>query len=306
MARENLFIKVGTYTGDGNDDRTITGVGFQPDFILVKGGANSAVFRVKQMVGDTSGYWGVNTANLANAIQGLTSDGFVVGTNAVVNANATVYYYVAMKGYDSQKYFKTGRYAGTGGDDREYRGGEIDFTPEVVIISGDTAQHKAFKSDDMAGETTSHISARASVATDYIQSLIASGFELGTSALVNGSGIFYHFLAFKDYVGVMAHGTYTGNAVDDRDITGIGFQPDVVIVKNRGTTDHAILRTSSFSGDSSAPLGALSPTTNMIQGIVSDGFRVGTNARVNADTNTYDWLAFKDGNFNVPIERTAV
>src|SRR3972149_3655857 len=41
----------GTYTGDGIDDRDITGVGFQPDLVIIKGGSNSAIWRSSTRAG---------------------------------------------------------------------------------------------------------------------------------------------------------------------------------------------------------------------------------------------------------------
>ena len=39
-------MKVGSYTGNGNDNRSLTGVGFQPGYVMVMGaGATAAVQR---------------------------------------------------------------------------------------------------------------------------------------------------------------------------------------------------------------------------------------------------------------------
>ena len=51
----------------------------------------------------------------------------------------------------------------------------------------------------------------------------------------------------------IASGTYTGNGVDNRNITGLGFQPDIVIIKAKphpGT----VIRTRTMTGDGSKPL----------------------------------------------------
>ncbi len=51
----------------------------------------------------------------------------------------------------------------------------------------------------------------------------------------------------------LATGNYTGNGTDDRAITGLGFQPDVVIVKG-DVAETAVMRTSTMAGDASKPL----------------------------------------------------
>ena len=62
------------------------------------------------------------------------------------------------------------------------------------------------------------------VATD-ITSLAADGFTLAAGNRVNAAGITYHYIAWNEIAGLMDTGSYTGNAVDNRNITGVGFQP---------------------------------------------------------------------------------
>lgn len=304
MARSNLKIKVGTYTGDGNDDRIITGVGFEPQLVIIKGGANIAFWRVKQNRGDSSMYFAINTANAADCIQGITNDGFVVGTDAKVNAAATTYYYIAIRGSASQAYFKTGNYVGNASDSRQLTVSGITFTPDIFFMKGDTAQNPSVRTAEVAGDNSWHFSGSAD-ASNEIQNMVSNGVDLGTSSRVNGSGLEYFFAAFKKLTGVIACGTYTGDAIDGKTISGLGFQPDFVIVKNGTTTNSAILRTSDFVGDSSAPVGSAGPTTDLIQSFTSDGFTVGGNSAINGSGNTFWWFAFKAGNFNVPITRNS-
>lgn len=303
MARTNLQIKVGTYTGDGNDSRIITGVGFEPKLLIVKGGANIAVWRVKQNRGDSSMYFAGNTANAADFIQAFTNDGFVVGTDAKVNANATVYYYIAFNGTAAQKYFKTGNYIGNNTDARQLTASGITFTPDIFFVKGDTAQNPSTRTAEVTGDNSWHFSGSID-ANNEIQNLVANGVELGTSPRTNGNGLEYFFASFKKYRGVIASGTYVGNGLDTRTITGLGFQPDFVLVKDGLTTSAACIRTSDFVGDSSASVGSAGPTTNQIESFVSDGFTVGTSGVVNAVGDTFWWFAFKAGNFNVPLTRT--
>lgn len=304
MARSNLQIKVGTYTGNGADATNISGVGFRPDFVLIKGGANIGVLRTREITGDKTAYAAGNTANEADNIQEILNDGFQLGTNAKVNANGTVYYYVAIRGTAGQSYFRTGKYIGTSGDSRNYTGGGLNFTPDFVFVKGDRADNGCFRTSAMGADNSAHLSGSVD-AVNEIQSLISNGFQLGTSTRTNLSAADYYFVAMKALAGCMAVGTYTGNATDNRSITGLGFSPDVVIIKNGTTTNAAVIRTSSFSGDSSTSFGSAGPTTDMIQSFISDGFTIGANVSVNGDTNTFWWIAFKAGNFNVPITRTA-
>lgn len=99
----------------------------------------------------------------------------------------------------------------------------------------------------------------------------------------------------------LATGSYLGNATDNRNITGLPFQPELVIVK-AATTQDTVIRTSTMSGDSSRPVGtATALSTNRIQALSATGFQVGTNAQVNSASVTYHWTAF-----NVTPGRLAV
>jgi hypothetical protein len=90
----------------------------------------------------------------------------------------------------------------------------------------------------------------------------------------------------------MASGSYVGNGTDNRAVA-VGFQPDLVIVKDT-TTDVGAARTSSMAGDVSKPMGTLTAfQADNIQSLTATGFVVGTNARVNSAGRTYHWVAFK-------------
>lgn len=86
-----------TYNGNGVA-RTLTGLGKDLSatsnvVVIIKGaGTQAAVFRTNKHIGSAnSSYFLNNTADLATAITGLTSDGFSIGTSATVNTNGVVY-----------------------------------------------------------------------------------------------------------------------------------------------------------------------------------------------------------------------
>lgn len=305
MPRYNLQIKVGTYTGNGVDLTEITDVGFKPQFVIVKGGANTACFRTKQMAADSCAYLASNTANFSSGIKGFLDTGFQLGTDAKANANGTTYYYVAMRGVDAQQYFRTLVYGGNGSDARQLTSAGIFFQPNIFFTKGNRADNPCVRTESVVGDNSWHFSGSADAANE-IQNFVANGVELGTSSRVNSNGSEYFAVALKHFSVCIASGTYTGNAADDREITGVGFQPDVVIIKNGATTNAAVIRTSDFAAGNSASLAAAAPTTDLIQSFISDGFSVGTNVAVNGNTNTIYWIAIKAGNFNVPITRVAV
>ena len=304
MPRYNLQIKVITYVGTGVA-QDITGVGFRPQYIFTKGGANIACFRTEQMLPDKTAYFAGNTAHFSGGIAGSLNDGFRVGTDAKVNANGTTYYALCISGTDAQEAFRIFTYLGNNTDNRELNLQGINFDPDIAFVKGDTAQNPSVHTVDTTTDNAWHFSGSADAANE-IQDLITDGLQLGTSPRANGSNIEYHGIALKHISEVVASGKFVGNAVDGRAITGVGFSGDYVLVKNGTTTNAAVVKTSDFSALESASVGSAGPTTGLIKTIDSDGFTVGSNVAVNGDGNIIYWWVLKAGDFFLPISRTAV
>ena len=97
---------------------------------------------------------------------------------------------------------------------------------------------------------------------------------------------------------------YTGNATA-RNITGVGFQPDFVWVKNRssGSDDHQLYDAVRTGGKllKSNTTGAEITTTSGITGFVTDGFTSGTSGGTNANGGSivsWNWKANGSGSSN--------
>ncbi len=83
---------------------------------------------------------------------------------------------------------------------------------------------------------------------------------------------------------------YTGNGTDDRDITGLNFQPDWLWIKERSGSDNhllfnSIIGTSDFLNSNNTNAQGNDP--NALQAFNSDGFQVGTSSEINENTATY-------------------
>ena len=61
-------------------------------------------------------------------------------------------------------------------------------------------------------------------------------------------------------------GIYVGNGADNRQITGLGFHPDVVIIKSI-LTQQAVVRTSTMTGDVSKNMATGEIVSNAIQSL---------------------------------------
>src|SRR3954469_3810778 len=86
----------GSYTGTGADDRPVTGLGFQPEVLMIKGaGATPAVIKISSLAGANSKTMDVAGSFTLTGIKSFTATGFTVGTHDNVNKLGTVYYFIA-------------------------------------------------------------------------------------------------------------------------------------------------------------------------------------------------------------------
>ena len=102
---------------------------------------------------------------------------------------------------------------------------------------------------------------------------------------------------------------YTGNDANNRDITGVGFQPNLVWIKNRDAGySHMIydsIRGATGSGGdhlSSDTTGTAGVVTGLFNSFDADGFSInkGTSSRVNQSSQDYVAWCFKAGGAAVP------
>jgi hypothetical protein len=305
-------LNVGSYTGDGTDNRNITGVGFVPNFVFVKN-ANAAtavagVFNITDSYGDYSSFF-TDTASAANYIQALQTDGFQVGSASNVNGSGNTIYYAAFGGaanWSASGSFQmtTGSYVGTGSS---FSITGLGFQPDLVIIKDSAANYAVFRTRVMPGDSTAYLANAAANFTGGITALGSDGFTIGTSAIVNTSGNTYYWEAFGGAFNPITNsgstdfaiGAYTGNGIDNRNITRLPFQPDLVTIKRNGTSV-GVWRTSALSGDLSSYFSATADGSDIIQTLNSDGFQIGTSGIVNSAAGVHWWFAFKSGsNFAV-------
>ncbi len=291
----------GTYVGDGTDDRAITGLGFQPDMVMIKDntnvGNNGFIFKTSSMTAELTLVTAENDANLTtNHIQSLDTDGFTVGDDADVNTANIMYHYVAFSGSDctATGTFCVGSYTGTGAAQSIT---SVGFQPDVVLTKRSGNRRAAWKSSAMAGTTSARLNGGADFATNGITSLDATGFTVGTRNEVGLNGVTYYYFAFKEVANFMDVGTYTGNGTDNRDITSaidvnLTFQPDFVWTKAE-TNQSAVASIREHYGDRSFLFTDGNSNRNYIQDLLSTGgFQIGTNNRVNQNTTEYNYVAF--------------
>jgi len=288
---DTFLVTTGSYTGNGSS-QSITGLGFSPKLVLVKG--NTAQY----------GYWkcdahtGTNSTNTyesapeTDAITALDSDGFSVGGNAGVNGNSVVYHFMAV--YGSPEFMETGTYTGSGGDNRDIvlSGG---WEPGLVWIKANAAgAWNAWRSSSLTGDSTAifHKTVRA----NFIQALNSDGFEVGTT--LNGSSVTYVFVAFANNEFFLQSGKYTGDGTDNRNIS-VGYsiyRPGFLMVDANADNVYSRFRLLHFDGDVTASTSATAFQSDYIQQMTSGSFQVGTSTAVNANGNRFFWWALRTYN----------
>jgi hypothetical protein len=288
-----IRVASGSYTGNNTDDRAITGVGFQPDMVIVKSDDNAGVaeIRTSTMTGDNTKPMAGNTGLTANLIQSLDSNGFTIGGGnpnaSPVNKNGSTFHWVAMKSYGG--HMALGTYTGNG-TSKSITG--LGFSPEYAIVlpAANTAAVQR-----MSGMTRTFTFGVDTGSTTGITSLDSTGFTVGSSSSVNSNNATYHYIAWNQDVDEMRTAAYTGTGAS-QSVTGVGFQPSFVMVHaNDTTTGRAgAMRSSSLTGTASQLFTATANESVGITALGSDGFTVGTSATVNNNGTTYDYVAFKD------------
>ncbi len=280
------WFQTGTYTGNGSAGRTISGVNFQPDIVIIRSSTtDDAVIRTSSMPVDMAKDISSGNNLGVNLVTSFGANRFVIGNDTLVNSNGATYYWTAMKAGIN---VAVGTYTGDGTGNRNITG--VAFQPAWVMTIGD-GEEDYFRPALVAGDASFSI-AGSGARTNRIQSILANGFQIGSDANVNGSGLAYYWIAFNATPQVVA-GSYTGNGADNRNITGLGITPGFVWTK-RSSSSMGVWRTDAVPGDSTLFWDNTNPATNRIQSIISDGFQVGTNAQANSNGSTYYYLALSD------------
>lgn len=302
VASAALLVKTGTYTGNGatSGTRAITGVGFQPKVVFVWTDSTSVwpgPFYIQDNYitdnGESLGFIGENgwvgTSGTSDRWTSIDSDGFTISAGSTaaeqyLNYNGATYYYLALGGSD----IVTGSYAGNGSDNRSITG--VGFQPIWVwLMGGNQHQQMKFNSSGASTDTFSYTYNEAN-STNGIQALEADGFQVGTHTGANSGSYTYYYFAVNDVPNVY-QSEYTGNATDNRDITGAGFEPDFVFIKSEAARNFG-MRSQDHSGDLSKYYRSTGFAANYIQSFGADGFQVGSAADINTSSDILGFIAF--------------
>ncbi len=292
VANESNLLISGSYVGNGIDNRTIAGLGFRAEVLIVMSSSGTVV-RTSTMAGDMSKIGAAYTAVIADAIQSFTSDGFTVGTSSYANTNGVTYHWVAFGAGDN---LDVGQYTGNGTSQTI---SNVGFQAESAFVLGESGSQIVYRTNQ--NSNTYDLSNNGAYASS-ITSFGTDSFAVGNSVATNQNAINYHYFAFNDNANYFRTGTYTGNGLDDRNITGVGFESEFIIIKATSTNNFAIGKTESTGYNVNANVAG---GTNQTQALQSDGFQIGSDATVNQNGISFMYLAWKQNDIPLFVTTTA-
>lgn len=272
LLAQELRLKVGTYTGNGTT-QSITGVGFQPKVVILKGNiaGHYMVWKSSAHVGDTCAVG--RGVDIVNGITSLDADGFTVADSAAVNNNTTVYSYLALGGSS----ITTGAYTGTGANIAQ----STTWQPSAVMLH---------QRDNATGETLVKM---AEMADGYSSGVLTptltgvtlqpSGFE--SHSTWSTSGKKYTWFAIQSDDLFYNDTTYTGDGVTNHIETT--FPISVVILKRNTAANAFVWRTTTYPSTTCGHWWNTVDVGGTIQAITDNTFELSASTNSNGSGATY-------------------
>jgi len=321
------------YSGAGNYFNQITNVGFSPDLVWIKErtstSSNTLVDTVrgatKLLLSDTTG-----AETTANALISFESNGFTVGgdgktneinqdyvawcwdagSSTVSNTDGTITSSVRANPATG---FSIVSYTGTGANATVGHG--LSSNPHVIIVKNRSAASDwlVYHHENTANPETDFLRLNTTATTTDNNTVwndtapTSSVFSIGTAGGVNTSSNNYVAYCFSEVSGYSKFGSYTGNGSVGNSVTGLGFEPAFLLIKN--ATDLGGSGESWYLYDNARdpvdtryhklnPNGSSAESTSTVNNLVdfdSDGFTIqSTNAGLNYNGDTYIYMAFAD------------
>jgi hypothetical protein len=190
LAMANEFMATGSYTGDGLESQTISGLGFEPGFVMIKTAAAKRSFaKTTAMPGDLSKNLAKNDALKSGYINSLNLDGFTVGNKAEVNELGVEYYWVAMMSRDGS--LEIGEYTGDGADFREIPLNNM--YPVAGLIMSSEGELPVYRHKDMESLEGYALDGSGQVDNSFAYFGL-NQFTIRTGNQVNKNGVTYYYI----------------------------------------------------------------------------------------------------------------
>ena len=314
------------YTGDGTSSRSITGVGFQPDWIWIKGrnqARNNTLFDIVRGVqiqlhtNKTSA-----ESTQTNALSSYDSDGFSVGNNTGVNENTTTYAswnwlaggsassnsngsITSSVSANTTAGFSIVSYTGnsTGGATVGHGLGSV---PNWIIVKDrDNTRSWTVYHQGMGNTHGIYLNATSTKDDDSVYwndtTPSSSVFTLGSSNETNASASMIAY-CFAEKKGYSKFGSYTGNNNTDGTFVYTGFKPAWVMMKATTASEHWNMHDNKRDPINVCDAGLKSNENNAEEDadrldFVSNGFKHRSSSGGYNSSNTFIYMAFAESPF---------
>jgi hypothetical protein len=327
------------YTGDGAASRSITGVGFQPDWVWVKTRSVSDNHNVFDSVRGVQKRLFSNLTNAEDLTSGtltsFDSDGFSLGSNPDMNTNGVTLVAWNWKANgagvsntdgtitstvsaNTDSGFSIVTYTGNGVAGAT-RGHGLGVAPNMIIIKGRSNVDNWHVYHSSLGNTgglflnlTSAFTVSPFFWNDTSPSPAVFTTSLGSSN--NQNGITYVAYCFAEVEGFSKFGSYTGNGSTDGPFVFLGFRPAVLVLKKSSDVDNWFIIDSTRDpynytikriapNLSNAENGGEAEATYGID-FNSNGFKVrASHTSTNLSGATYIYAAFAENPFKYSLAR---
>jgi hypothetical protein len=322
------------YTGTGSS-QSITGVGFQPDWVWVKGrsgatdhGLYDAVRGVqKQLESNNTGAETTETTG----ITAFGSDGFTTGALAQLNTSAATYVAWNWKANGSGSTNTSGSITSTvsanttsGFSVVTYTGSGINATvghglgavPKMMIVKGrSTAYNWRVYHVSTGNDGATFLNTTAAFGSNSAiwntTTPTSSVFSIGTDVGVNQITSTYVAYCFAEVAGYSKFGSYTGNGSTDGPFVYCGFRPAWIMLKRIDATGEDWFIYDATRNTSNANNLRLEPnlsdaevTTSNVNDFLSNGFKIRNVATSqNSSGINYIFAAFATAPFKYSLAR---
>ena len=314
-----------TWTGDGTSDRSITGVGFQPDWVWYKERSNVGDQTVFDVIrGATKRIFPNDTAAEDTAGSTLTSfdsDGFTVGANTDVNGNGETYVgwnwlasnttasntdgsITSTVSANTTSGFSIVSYTGNGTGGATVGHGLNSEVKCIIVKDRDTASdwrvyHVGVGNTGALDLNTSDVTQTNSAFWNNTTPS-SSVFTLGTGTDVNNNTKNFIAYCFAEKKGFSKFGSYTGNGNADGTFIYTGFKPAFVIIKNSSAVGGWLLVDNKRDPKNVVDKKIFANLSNSegtadVCDFVSNGFKIRTtDSSQNGSGNTIIYMAFAE------------
>jgi len=330
----NDYFNAVTYTGNGST-QSITGVGFQPDWVWLKSRSNATDNELTDAVrGATKSLISNSTAVEATDTNGLTafnSDGFSLGTDANYNGSARTYVawnwnaggstvtntsgtISAQVRANTTSGFSIVTYTGNGSSGATIGHG-LGVAPSFYVVKNRGSANKDWECYHISLGNTNRIRLNVTSAADTGGTMWANTsptstvFSVGSDADVNANTNTYVAYCFAPVAGYSAFGSYTGNASTDGPFIYLGFRPEFIMTRSTSALrewyiydaarDTYNVSTNFLRANTSAAEGSFTSYD-----MVSNGFKLrSSDTAFNGSGETYIYMAFAEFPFKFSLAR---